>query len=293
MKRRLPVSTDLCKEGSDQAIKRSRTDDHSETAPVRSVNAESADGADIASYFRRRAAELGEQSSKPSSKPAIFAGCVFYVNTSAKDGLLLRQLIAEHGGSPWIMGPALTVITHIVAGTLTPAKVHSLIKRIGTKAVHAVTPAYIYACAEAGRRLPEVRYSCVADTLQPKLRGVVEGAAAAALDVPAAAAGKSEGTAGSADAPAVDSEPPSEAGVEAPRRRKKTRSSAGAGSRSWARFAARLPSPNALCALSDASARSRPGSASAGAGAAPLPAGHVAPSGAAPIAVSSRGLKPR
>lgn len=291
MKRRLPCCSEERNEGIDAAAKRIRADNHSEMAPTRPANTESADGTDIASYFRRRAAKLDEQSSKSASKPAIFAGCVFYVNTSAKDGLLLRQLIAAHGGSPWIMGPALSVITHIVAGTLTPAKVHSLIKRIGRKAVHAVTPAYIYACAEAGRRLPEVRYSCVADVMQQKLASAAEGKVADAPSAPAAAAGKSAGPAVTAAPVAVGSPAASKAGAEAPRRRKKTRRSAETGSRSWARFAAKLPSPNALCALSNTSARSRTG-ATAGAPP-PPPAGHVAPAGAAPISGTSRGLNSR
>lgn len=234
------------------------------------IRDESDQGADIASYFRRRAAKLEEQTASSAKKPLIFAGCVFYVNTCAKDGLRLRQLIAEYGGSPWIMGPAVSVITHIVAGSLTPAKVHSLIQRIGTKAVHAVIPAYIYACVEAGRRLPEARFLCVSDANQAKLGAAAKSISESRLSSAVHDAG--HGAEASA-CKRMDLHEGGAAGAKCRLVKKKLRCVAGTTSRSWSKLAVKLPSPNALCAKSNSRA----------AVAGTRLSGHVPPAGAAPI----------
>jgi DNA repair protein REV1 len=104
-------------------------------------------------YFRRKKIKLqnldAELRSQSDDKPQIFRGIVAHVNGYTQPSLNdLHKLIVQHGGGFMQYLDGKTMVTHIIASSLTPRKA------IEFKRYRIVKPAWVVESINAGKLLP-------------------------------------------------------------------------------------------------------------------------------------------
>lgn len=127
----------------------------------------------FAQYMRRKKLKLQNldvEKRAHSSKPAIFRGIVAQVNGYTQPSLNdLHDLIVAHGGGFMQYLDGKTMVTHIIASSLTPKKV------IEFRRYRIVKPAWIVDSVKAGRLLPWGDYRVVDEGAGQKLLGFENG----------------------------------------------------------------------------------------------------------------------
>jgi DNA repair protein REV1 len=125
-------------------------------------------------YFRRKKIKLqnldADLRSKTSHNPPIFRGVVVHVNGYTQPSLsdLHKLVVAHHGGFLQYLDGK-TMVTHIIAGSLTPKKA------VEFKKYRIVKPAWIVDSVKAGRLLPWSSYRVVDEGPNQKVLGFDSG----------------------------------------------------------------------------------------------------------------------
>ena len=125
-------------------------------------------------YFRRKKIKLqnldAELRAKSADKPQIFRGIVANINGYTQPSLNdLHELIVAHGGGFIQYLDGKTMVTHIIASSLTPKKV------VEFKKYRIVKPAWIVESVKAGRLLPWSDYRVVDEGVGQKVLGFDNG----------------------------------------------------------------------------------------------------------------------
>ena len=114
----------------------------------------------FADYFRRKKIKLqnldAERRSQNSDKPRIFRGVVAHVNGYTQPSLNdLHHLIVDYGGGFLQYMDGKTMVTHVIASSLTPSK------KIEFRRYRVVKPAWVVDSIQAGKLLPWENYKVV------------------------------------------------------------------------------------------------------------------------------------
>jgi DNA repair protein REV1 len=124
-------------------------------------------------YFRRKKIKLQNLDSElraNSEKPQIFKGVVCHVNGYTQPSLNdLHVMIVQHGGGFLQYLDGKTMVTHIVASSLTPKKKEEF------KRYRIVKPAWIVDSVNAGKLLPWDAYRAVDEGVGQKVLGFENG----------------------------------------------------------------------------------------------------------------------
>ncbi|PNS16148.1 DNA repair protein rev1 [Sphaceloma murrayae] len=125
-------------------------------------------------YFRRKKIKLqnldADLRARSGDKPPIFRGVVAHVNGYTQPSLNdLHELIVSHGGGFIQYLDGKTMVTHIIASSLTPKKA------VEFKRYRIVKPAWIVDSVTAGRLLPWNDYRVVDEGVGQKVLGFQNG----------------------------------------------------------------------------------------------------------------------
>jgi DNA repair protein REV1 len=125
-------------------------------------------------YFRRKKIKLqnldAERRRNNADKPQIFRGVVAHVNGYTQPSLNdLHAVIVEHGGGFLQYLDGKTMVTHIIASSLTPKK------RIEFKRYRIVKPAWVMDSIKVGRLLPWDAYRVVHEGVKQNVLGFQAG----------------------------------------------------------------------------------------------------------------------
>ena len=124
-------------------------------------------------YFRRKKIKLQNRDAARrvvSDKPHIFKGIVVHVNGYTQPSLNdIHGMVVDYGGGFLQYLDGKTMVTHIVASTLTPKK------KVEFRKYRIVKPAWIVDSVEAGKLLPWENYRVVDEGVRQNLLGFQEG----------------------------------------------------------------------------------------------------------------------
>lgn len=125
-------------------------------------------------YFRRKKIKLqnldADLRARSGDKPQIFRGIVANVNGYTQPSLNdLHEMIVSHGGGFIQYLDGKTMVTHIVASSLTPKKV------VEFRRYRIVKPAWIVDSVAAGKLLPWNDYRVVDEGAGQKILGIANG----------------------------------------------------------------------------------------------------------------------
>jgi DNA repair protein REV1 len=125
-------------------------------------------------YFRRKKIKLqnldADLRSKTSHNPPIFRGVVIHINGYTQPSLSdLHKLVVSHHGGFLQYLDGKTMVTHIIASSLTPKKA------VEFKKYRIVKPAWIVDSVKAGRLLPWSSYRVVDEGPNQKILGFNDG----------------------------------------------------------------------------------------------------------------------
>ena len=124
-------------------------------------------------YFRRKKIKLQNRDAArrvASDKPHIFNNIVVHVNGYTQPSLNdIHNLVIDYGGGFLQYLDGKTMVTHIVASTLTPKK------KVEFRKYRIVKPAWIVDSVEAGKLLPWESYRVVDEGVRQNLLGFQEG----------------------------------------------------------------------------------------------------------------------
>ncbi|TAQ88224.1 hypothetical protein B7494_g3449 [Chlorociboria aeruginascens] len=134
-------------------------------------------------YFRRKKIKLqnldADIRSSSLDKPQIFRGVVAHVNGYTQPSLNeLHHLIVSHGGGFMQYLDGKTMVTHIIASSLTPKKA------IEFKRYRIVKPAWIVDSIKLGRVLPWDSYRVLGEGIGQRLLGFDEGKVVSQTNTP-------------------------------------------------------------------------------------------------------------